>query len=238
MTIKAWSISRVHVFEQCKFRAKLQMVDRIPEPERPLPPGKTEHANDRGTRVHTGAELYVQGKGDMLPEMSKHFRPHFEALRRLYKEGKVTLEGEWGMNRAWEPSDWKGKDTWHRSKLDGMVHLSKREAVVIDYKTGRKFGNEVKHSEQTQIYALNSFLRYPDLDLIHTELWYLDVDELTQVSYMRHQALRFKANWDRRGNAMTTETVFKPNPNIYSCQYCPYGPWEGGTGHCKVGVKR
>lgn len=47
--IDAWSYSRLSTFEQCKLRAKLAYIDRIPEPERPLPPGKTEHANDRGT---------------------------------------------------------------------------------------------------------------------------------------------------------------------------------------------
>lgn len=236
--IKNWSISSLHVYEQCAFRAKLARVDKIPEPERPLPPGKTEHANDRGTRVHTGAEMYVQGKGDMLLEMAKFFRLEFEALRRLYKEGKVTLEGEWGMDRGWEPTDWKSKDTWFRLKLDALVHLSRVEAIAIDYKTGKKFGNELKHAEQLQFYAVNTFLRYPDLEVLHTELWYLDVEELTQVTFTRAQALRFKANWDRRGNKMTNDTQFKPNPNVYACNYCPYGPWEGGTGHCKVGVKR
>ena len=59
--LKTWSYSRLGVFEQCKFRAKLQYVDKIPEPARPLPEGKTEHANDRGTRVHEEAEIFVRG---------------------------------------------------------------------------------------------------------------------------------------------------------------------------------
>ena len=55
-------------FEQCKFRAKLQYVDKIPEPERPLPPGKTEHANDRGTRIHDAAENFVNRDINLIPE--------------------------------------------------------------------------------------------------------------------------------------------------------------------------
>ena len=58
--IKAWSYSRLVDFEQCKLRAKLKYIDRIPEPARPLPPGKTEHANDRGTRIHDAGERFVQ----------------------------------------------------------------------------------------------------------------------------------------------------------------------------------
>ncbi len=233
--IPTWSFSRLSIFEQCKFRAKLAYVDKIPEPERPLPVGKTEHANDRGTRIHTCAELYVQDKGNLVPEMEK-FRAEFEALKRLYAAGQVSLEGEWGMNRNWEPCAWSGPETWQRLKLDALVFLSEYEAVVIDYKTGKKFGNEIKHAEQTQLYQVNGFLRYPKLEVIHTELWYLDQDDLSSQTFTREQGLRFRANWDRRGNAMTTAQDFPANPSIYTCKWCPYGPGEGKTGHCKRGV--
>lgn len=231
--IPTWSYSRLSTFEQCALRARLAYIDRIPEPERPLPPGKTEHANDRGTRIHTAAELFVQGKGPFAPEL-RHFQTEFEVMRDLYAKGVVSLEGEWATDRDWNPSDWTGKNTWQRLKLDALVFLSDYEAVVIDTKTGKKFGNEVKHNEQCQLYQLNTFLRYPKLEVIHTELWYVDQDELTQATYTRQQGLRFKANWDRRANKMTSATEFPANPNKWSCQWCPYKP--SGTGHCKRGV--
>jgi hypothetical protein len=233
--IPTWSFSRLSVFEQCKFRAKLAYVDKIPEPERPLPPGKLEHANDRGSRIHDGAEMYVRGKGPFLPEMEK-FRPEFEALKRLFDAGKVSLEGEWGTNRNWEPCAWSGPETWQRLKIDALIFLSDYEAVVVDYKSGGKFGKEVTHNEQCQLYQLVTFLRYPKLESITTELWYTDKDELTSHTYTRQQGLRFRSNWDRRGNAMTTATEFPANPNKYSCQWCPYKVGENKTGHCERGV--
>jgi hypothetical protein len=39
--IKSWSFSRLTDFEKCKFLAKLKNIDKVPEPERPLPAGKT-----------------------------------------------------------------------------------------------------------------------------------------------------------------------------------------------------
>jgi hypothetical protein len=237
--IKSWSHSRVVDFEKCKNMAFLKYVRRIPEPERPLRPGQTEHANDRGTRVHDGNELYVRGKGDM-PSESKSFRTEMEALQRLFELGKVSLEGEWGFDRAWEICDYKV--AWLRMKLDALVFLSPQEAVAIDYKTGKKFGNEIKHGEQLMLYQLATFLRYPGLEEVHTELWYLDHDELTQKTFTRAQGLRFKRNWEQRGNAITTCTTFPPNPNRWSCQYCPYGTEEAGfvngTGDCLAGRKR
>ena len=42
---------------------------------------------------------------------------------------------------------------------------------------------------------------------------------------------------EKRMDAMTSETEFQPNPNVYNCRWCPYKPVEkGGTGHCSVGV--
>jgi hypothetical protein len=246
--------------------------EKIPEPQRPLRPGQTEHANDRGTRIHTECELFVRGTGP-LPIEAKHFKPEFAALRNLYEQGRVSLEGEWGMNQQWEPCGWRGDwiaidkpegvklkslkkfperpsdgdivklgtqhhiwvPAWLRLKLDAIVFVSETEAIDIDFKSGRKFGNELKHAEQLQLYQLVTFLRYPLLEKITTELWYLDQDELTSNTFTRTQGLRFQRSWDARGTRMTTAVDFPPNPNIFSCKYCEYGPT--GTGHCLVGVK-
>lgn len=232
--IASWSYSRLSDFESCKFRAYLKYVERIPEPERPLPPGKTEHANDRGTRIHENAELFVRGdEVELTPELRK-FEPEFHHLRALYAVGQVSLEGEWGYDEDWTPCDWR--TAWLRVKIDSMTFLSPYEAVVVDYKTGKKFGNEIKHGEQTRLYQVAAFLRFPELEIVHTELWYTDQDDITPATFTRDQGVRFRANFDRRGRAITTAKDFPPNPNIFSCQWCPYGPW--GTGHCKVGIRK
>ena len=231
--IKAWSYSRLVDFEQCKLRAKLKYIDRIPEPARPLPPGKTEHANDRGTRIHDAAERFVRGGVELIPEL-KAFETEFHDLRNKYKHGMVSLEGEWAVNKDWEPVAWGDKDAWARIKLDAFVRLSKTHAVVIDYKTGKKFGNEIKHAEQTQLYQLAAFLRYPELETIDVELWYTDQDDLTHMKYTRSQGMRFFQNFNQRGIAMTSAEEFPPSPNVFACKWCPYGP--RGTGDCDKGV--
>lgn len=302
--IAQWSASKHETFSKCKLRAQLQYGQKIPEPPRPLPPGKTEHANDRGTRIHTEAELYVQGKGPFTDSLAK-FRPEFESLKSLYSEGRVSLEGEWACDRNWNPVAWNGEwivadssetarsiafevarhttygigdedrpdpktigeakkalklpprgrngdvillkktyyvwvPAWLRLKLDAIVFLSEFEAVVIDYKSGKRFGNEMKHAEQTQLYQLVSLLRYPKLEIVHTELWYLDVDEIAHSMFTRRQGMRFLASFTSKGRAITECTEFPPNAHAFNCQknYCPYGPWEGGTGHCLVGIPR
>jgi len=227
----SWSFSRLGDFDKCKKYYYLKHEAKVPEIPRPLPPGKTEHANDRGSRIHDAAEMYVRGTGPFIREMEE-FRAEFEHLKDLFAQGSVSLEGEWGMDRNWEPTDWA--TAWQRLKLDALVHMSETEAVAIDYKSGKKFGNEIKHGEQLQSYQLNTFLRYPKLEIIHAELWYLDAKDITIRTYTRDQGLRFKAAFDKRGKALTSCTDWPANPNKFSCKWCTYGPT--GTGDCPQGV--
>jgi hypothetical protein len=237
MRLKTWSHSRLTVFESCKLRAKLTYVDRIPEPERPLPLGKTEHANDRGTRLHDAAEKYVHGGVELQPELSRCFEPEFKKARELIMAGKGTTEGEWGFNRNWEPTAWMSEDVWVRMKLDLCILLSDDEAVSIDYKSGKRYGNELKHAEQMQLYTIGTLCRNPKLKKVTTELWYLDLDELATMTYTREQGLRFTRNFERRGDLLTACVDFPANPSVYACKWCPYKPaHKGGTGHCAVGV--
>lgn len=232
--IVSWSYSKLQDFESCKFLAKLKHLDKIPEPERPLPPGKTEHANDRGSRIHDSCEMYVSGQSDFLdPDAEKFFGPELDLMRVLYQEGLVSLEGEWGMNMDWEPADWK--DAWLRLKLDACVFVDPTHAIVIDYKTGRKFGNEIKHAGQLYLYQLVTFLRYPKLEKVTAELWYLDQDETTSQTFTRKQGLLFKKNFHKRGLDLTTCSDFPTNPSIHTCKWCQYGPWNGGQ--CQDGVR-
>ena len=232
--IVSWSHSRLIDWDKCKFRAWLKHVQRIPEPVRALSKGKDEHANDRGTRIHSNIEQYISGQiNELLPEVEKHFGPHIDFLRILYEEGIVSLEGEWGFDEEWNPTEYQ--TAWHRTKLDAIVFWNKQTATVIDYKSGRKFGNEVKHGEQLQLYQLDTFMRYPQLEFVDTELWYIDQNEITRREFTREQGLRFKSGFDARGKTITNATEFPANPNRFSCQYCMYGPW--GSGHCQKGVK-
>lgn len=231
--ISSWSFSKLQDFEKCKFLCYLKHDAKIPEPERPLPPGKSEHANDRGTRVHDAAESFVRGEGPLVPELAKFADDFNELKRRFALGGQVELEGEWGMSDEWEIAPWN--TAWLRLKLDALVLGDDYDAVVIDYKTGKKYGNEVKHGQQLQLYALVTFLRYPELEEVTAELWYLDVDERTSVTFTRDQALRFRSSFDKRGTALTTCMDFPPNPNKFTCQWCLYGP--NHSGHCAVGVR-
>lgn len=209
-------------------------MDKIPEPFRPLPEGKTEHANDRGARIHEAAELYIKGGVELIPEL-KGRAAKLDELRNLYQSGKVSLEGEWAFDEHWNSVAWYSEETWCRVKLDAFVHVTPHHARVIDYKTGRYYGNEIKHTEQGQLYQLAAFLKYPDLESVDVEFWYTDHDPEhdTFAHYTREEGTRYFDKFNKRGVQLTSCATFPPNPNIYTCKWCPY---NGNA--CEFGVTK
>lgn len=229
LRLKGWSHARLLIFEQCNLRAKFQFVDRIPEVFSP----ELQDIISRGERAHSAAEHYVRGKReDLAPELAK-FAEEFAQLRTFFAAGQVELEAEWGFDPEWKAISWR--DATCRIKCDAVVRTSPTTATVIDYKTGKRAGKEIKHGEQMQLYQLGTFLRYPELEEVTVELWYLDQDTVIPQTFSRRAGMKFLRPFEQRAKALLDCRAFKPNPNIWSCRYCPYSK-RAGNGRCLVGV--
>ena len=224
--VPAWSYSALKTFETCPYRTYISKVKKIREDFGP--------AAERGTRIHDEAEKYVRHELGELPDSLKKFAEKFSELKELFTEAKVETEGEWGFTLSWEPTGWLSPDTWARVKLDALVHEDEKSARVIDYKTGKQIGNEIAHSQQALIYAIATFFRYPDLDSVNTELWYLDHGTTMEQAYTRDEAMVFMPKLHERAIAMTTATKFTPNPSTYNCRWCSFG--KGAEPHCEWGM--
>lgn len=239
MPISAGSFSRLSVYEECNYRAQLAFIDRVPEPDRgPLPPGKTEWPDKRGIRVHEESNNYLVGAHPDIPEEAKMFKPEMKQLRALMEQDRVVAEETWGFDKNWNIVPWNDwENCKFRIKTDATV-LEKPKmpswALTIDFKTGKVFGNEVKHAEQMELYALGSFIKYPTIKTCDVELWYFDQNDLKKFVLKKREFNRMQMKWDKRNAAMLNATDFPPNPNIHTCRFCPYHPKKGGP--CSVGV--
>ena len=225
--IPAWSHSTLKTFETCAYRSYIAKVRRIQEDYGP--------AAKRGSEIHQKAEDYVNGKLEEFPIELNKFKSEFKKLKELYQSGTVELEGEWGFTIDWQPCGWLTPETWGRIKLDAIVHETETSARVIDYKTGRMFGNEISHSQQALTYAIGSFFKFPELQHAQTELWYLDHGEVTTQAYTRDEAMVFMPTLHQRAVAMTTATEFLPNPSKMNCRWCSYG--KGDYPVCQHGIE-
>jgi CRISPR/Cas system-associated exonuclease Cas4 (RecB family) len=222
--INAWSVSRLHSYEKCPYQAYLSFVKKIKTPEAaPL---------KRGTEVHTLAEQYIKGEIPLAPEL-EHHTDGFTDLRKLYDDGLVNVEAPWGLTTAWTPTGFFDDDTFGRIKIDALV-IEGDTIRVIDFKTGKKHGNEIKHADQGKIYALAASIFYPDAKEIVVEFWYLDIPptrkNIQTITYDKNRAKDYVLKLIPRIEAMTSDTTFKPKPNKWTCKFCPYSPT--GTGDC------
>lgn len=229
-TIPTWSFSALGIYETCPFWAYLRYIMRIKEPKRPA-----THPAERGVRVHNDAEAFVRGLGPLTKELTR-FEPKFNELRESFVLGQAELEGDWGFTQDWVPTGWFADDVWARIKLDAFVHVNPTHGRVIDYKTGKSFGNEVKHMMQGQTYGIGSFIKYPELQTLDTEFWYLDEGKTSPPrTVTRERAMQSLPKLHARAVAMTTATVFPPKANKFNCRFCPYKPSE--LNKCPYGVE-
>lgn len=223
--MKQWSLSRLQRFEECPYRVKLEYIDKVPDTQ-------PHTSMERGSKIHGEAQRYVEGKEEFFPKTLKHFYPDFQAMRLQYEAGNVTCEEEWGFDEEWNEAPWN--TAWLRMKCDCVLHFSEDAMLIVDYKTGQKYGNEVKHQQQLQLYAVAGLIKNPAVEIVVCELWYLDKNELTRFSLERSELEKYKAYFTEAGKRICAETEFKPNPNLHSCRFCPYAP--NRQGNCKVGV--
>ena len=230
--IDRWSFSRMNVYESCAKRAQLSYAEKLPEIRRP----DGNKAADRGTRMHNAGEDYIKHNTDRLIPELKNFEDEFEHARALNND-QFSSEQTWYFDEEWNPTV-SLTDRWLTIIIDLLVWIDPYEAAAIDYKSGKRYGNEIKHGQQIQLYQLGTLLRYPDTDFITTEIWYLDQNELAQQRYKRAQGLRFFDNFNKRGISITTDTEFKAKPSQYACRFCPYrtgaNKWVCGSGDCTL----
>lgn len=224
--VPAWSYSRLKNFEECPYKVYVNAVKKIQEPQ--------GEAAARGTLIHTQGEEFVNGKIDNLVKEYNHFEVEMRRAREQFKEGTVELEGEWGFTIDWQPTGWMAGDCWARIKLDMLIHEDETSARIVDWKTGKKLGNEIAHKQQGLLYAIGTFLRFPDKEFAKAEFWYLDQKERMDTNYTRAEALKWLPRFTKRGMALTTNEDWKPTPSPSACRWCSYG--KGENPECRYAV--
>jgi len=242
--LQTTSISRCHQDEACPRRLALNALGKIPEPERPGP-----SPLERGSQLHEYVERYITGQDDELHPDVTYFRDDvIKQLRARWETApdSIMVENSWRFNRAWEPvadNDWD--NTWLFIVTDVMVLLESEPGagfdvgVPIDWKSGKKEGNEIKHTDQMTSYTLASFAKFDTLNEVTSELFYIDKNESMEQDMTRRQAERLRKAYTTRLARVTDRTEFPPRPSKHTCRFCAYKTGEivrgvFGTGHCRA----
>jgi len=227
-----WSFSSLMMYEGCALRFKLAKIDKIPEPPRP-----PDNPMERGNRIHHHLEAYVKGETDDFTNEARKldvFRPLFDHARVLYSAKMATAEQNWLFDKDWEVCERDG--VWLWAKLDlNVIDEHNGISIPIDYKSGKSQFKQFEHAQQLQLYSAAAALRQPWVETIHAELWYLDEGWVNAVEYTTEEALKFVGVFERRADRIYADKFFRPNANVRTCHWCPYGS-RNGNGHCPVSV--
>lgn len=218
-TFKTWSNSSLETYRSCPLRAKFKYIDKLPDPGNKY--------SDRGNVIHNELQAVVE-KGEPVPDYAKHFAPLLEAAQ----DRDAICEKMFKFDHNWKPTD-KWDDTWLVVKQD-LVLVDNDYVLTVDYKSGKKFGNEVKHMGQKTLYSIAAMILWPDRPEYIAEMWYIDQKEVTSHSFSPEVLKMARAKLDAEVSKMFDDRMFRPRPNVMNCKWCPYGPRAGGQ--CPVGV--
>lgn len=210
----AVSYSRISLYEQCPAKMYYKTIAKLQEAERAALKG--------GLDAHKDGEDYLKGKLKKVPKKYEAFVPEMVAL----KKHKAESELEWAFTRGWSLTGWWDKDCWMRVKTDA-VYTEKTSAVVVDFKTGRRYDD--KHEDCAGLYALATGTVYPKVQRINVEYFYLDIKKENKAVYLfkKNDLASLRADWERRAARIERDDKFLPRLNKY-CGNCDFRRDNGG----------
>ena len=179
----------------------------------------------RGQRIHEEVEHYISGKTDDFPSSGKKLQSVIEEFRFRFGQGIASVEAKWGFNQDWEPVGWWGMATDYHEQCEPDTEL------IVDWKTGKSFGNEVRYMQQMQLYSVGAFMRNPELEYLDVGLYFLDDGKVRTKSFQRgDKIIKLLNKFTQRANRIRETVNFRANPSLINCKYCAFG--INGTKAC------
>tara|TARA_Y100001951_G_scaffold104171_1_gene115012 strand:- start:85 stop:690 length:606 start_codon:yes stop_codon:yes gene_type:complete len=176
-------------------------------------------ASKYGERIHEALELRLRDQSPLTDETRK-YESLCTAIERESKDGELFVEQKMTLNKNLTPTEWFAPDAWFRSVLDVlMIHENQKKAFVLDWKTGKRRPDFT----QMEIFALQVFKHYPEVDSVTSALvWLRDYKMDTQV-YKREQSNEMWAKIMARINRIyesLEHDTWPPKPSGL-CPWCP-----------------
>ncbi len=211
--IQSWSASRVFQYEECPAKLRYRTVDKLDEPSGP--------PLLRGKVIHAAGEAYLKSKRALkVPTTYKYVADELRSLRKR----KAVSEEQWGFTADWKRTNWRLATI--RMVLDAHVaHV--KSALVVDFKTGKP---RQKDEDQVGLYAAGAFAVFKSIRKVIGQVWYLDLGQIIELQFTEAEALRERADWEKRAQKMMDDTKLEPTPGYY-CKWCHFRKSNGGP--CK-----
>lgn len=208
-----WSYSSISTYQECPAKWKYLYVDKLPT----IPSA----AMERGTKMHTACETYLNG--GQMDDSVKSIKNILYWLLCHY----AFSESVWKLDANWTPN---GK-TWIKAIVD--AHFVKDDTLnVFDFKSGKKY---LTHNKQLELYSIIGYKIYPNVKRIRYGAIYIDNPKL---SWSKNFSLEMiepaRINWHNKAVVMMMDNLYiaKPGEGCYFCNYKdsiggPCNEWRG-----------
>ena len=163
-----WSASSLTAFQSCPHR---YFRIRVKRDVKDLPPSD---AVLLGRKLHKAFENAVN-LDEKLPGEFKGWQALAEKIKNL--PGEKLAEFPMAVNADLKAVGYRDSDAFSRGIAD-LVVLSGDEAIILDYKTGKR-----KESNQLGLYAAYAFAKWPNLKRVHTAFVWLKSRTIDRKSY-------------------------------------------------------
>ncbi len=207
--VKYWSYSTWSMADECLAKYQFGVLQKA------LYPQPTNAAMERGGKIHTQGEDFIDTPRARVPTAYRLFAEELKAVKRLggVAEPNYAFTSRWGLT---SPTDWA--NCWLRVKID-LELITPDSGDVIDYKTGKPY--EKKHSVQREIYGVAVYVKH-GVPEVSAEHWYLDSGEVATTQFDEQTLKELKKKWTAEGKQLLARKKFPAQPDVFTCKYCPF----------------
>lgn len=206
--------SKYEMFDQCERKYDVIHVSKLVGDT-----GK-HNAAYAGQDVHKQLELYC--KDEITKTEADLITEYLDIANKVKAlKGEKLYEQQLAINKDFEKCEWFDKeDVLNRAIIDVLI-INGKQAAAIDWKTGKKRDELVF---QMELYALTIFIHYPEVEKIHTILYYLKDRLKSTKIFTRADMARIKQTVINK-TIKIYETIdadsFKAKKSPL-CKWCPF----------------
>ena len=226
-----FSISRIHCFESCMWRYKLQHVDKVQIREiAPVP------SANFGSLIHHCAEfgIFDIEQAKKLAE-TKYAPITSQDLNENLVPNLMTVKNYIGSINCKFPNpplnekylNWEGENFNLVAKVDRICKQD-HTFKIVDYKTGKNIDKIEGCKEQLMFYHMmslfwiKSILKIATIDQLTCELFFTRHDKAVSFEFTNDQIVEFVRDIKRRIATILETKRYFPNPSRFTCSICPY----------------
>lgn len=205
------SYSSISTYEECAARYAYSYIHKLPEPG--------SAAMERGTRLHSLAEDYLNEPGAPVPYDLRRIARELDAA----KMAGAKAEAVFLVDKDWNPCADQSK-----AKMKGIVdyHWIQDNVLHIrDLKSGREYPT---HRSQLELYSVLGLLQYPHIERAESAAVYIDGGYQGQDgSIIRGMLPHIVDKWQAKIIRIEADNDFVANPGS-ACRWCSFKASNGG----------